>query len=65
MSAGKSRQSHCQRLNAVATSAVVRTDVRCAQGRFLGAHLFVGAALGCRAICLPDAGAEAQGAWAR
>jgi hypothetical protein len=65
MIAGKSRQSHCQRLNAAATSAVVRAYAPYVSGRSLGAQHFVGAALGCRAISPPDAGAEAQGAWVR
>jgi hypothetical protein len=64
MSAGKSRQSHCQRFNAAATSAVVRAYAPYVSGRSLGAQHFVGAALGCRATWPPDAG-EAQGAWVR
>ena len=50
MSAGKSRQSHCRRRNAAATSAVVRADVWCARGRSLGARFHFGAVPGCRAM---------------
>lgn len=64
MSAGKSRQSRGRYLNADVISAVVRAEAPYGAGRCPGAPVFIGAALGCRAIGPPEAG-EAQGARAR